>query len=311
MAQQREWVRWYAGRWERDRFVKKLSLEARAVYHTLLNTQIIDGTIPADRDELIAIIGGKITPETFDRIWNEEGVGQKFEKRTRRWASGGTSPEKGEWIDLTPEELATLHSEGDQLQNPKMEQVRSLCVFVYDSAASRGRAGAETRFSKTITEAVSKLTDDDFAVPNFDWAQVIKDYPAYRKKSEWEDALRTLVGSVLDEETYQRFWAAVRNYKKQVEGTNAKYVTRPKNFVEKWAQFVPANFSMKPKEEPRAEVASTTGRRVLLPGEKPPWEPTAQTTPSQRASDEKFWTPERQERWWNNLPVKDPKDSNV
>lgn len=302
---------WYPKKFLGDKFVQCLSFTEKGAYFLLLQHQMVHETIPRDLQRLANLV--QCEPAFLEKFWNERHLDLKFIKRTQRWINTGPEVEDGYWQDLSPEELEKTHRYGEELQNEMMEKVRALNTRIYESRRLNGQNASSAKFSKKVQETVDKvnqLSSTEEPLPDFNWGPVLNDYPKKKKRTGWEEGIQILVNTITTEEEYYRFWAAVKAYKKEMRGRQEMYIKALTRFMGEWTNWVPDDFRYKPKQaapKPEIEVdtqpAAPSGRRVLLPGEKPPWEPHSLTTPAQRLDDEKFWTPERKERWWNQLPL--------
>lgn len=309
MKKKLDWFKWYPAAWLGDDFVQLLNMEGRGFYFSLLNYQMINGHIPSDFQMIANSVGGGMTTESVARLWEQYKFNTVFVKRDRRWVAtdrmGG-----GDWAPLSEEELGKLHAVVEKLHNETLEQVRAESLGWFSQASTNGKKGYETRQTNEVVRVISKLSEEnDKPAPSFDWTPVLKDYPKKKARTGWEAGIQILVDSITTQEEYLKFWAAVKNYKKDMVGKEEKYVKSLSKFMTEWTGWVPANYRpvLRPTP-PQPKEGEVPGRRVLMHLEKPPWEPEAYTTPVQREQDKKFWTPVRQERWWNNQPTLDPND---
>lgn len=303
MAKQADWFRWYPYRWEQEEWLSTAEIEVVGIYWTLLNKLMIQGTLPNDLQKLAYLVGRNVTLESFTYAW-EKYLKSQFVKRTQRWVSTGSEPEDGYWLPLSEAELEQLHKHGERIQNEKLEQIRSLTNRALEVKNAAAKQRAESRFKNEVEKTVGDTSE-------YDWHSVLKQYPKRLNKVGWDEGIRLLTITITTPEDFARFQAALRAYAAECRGIDKKYVKRLDRFATEWTAYVPDNFVVKPAavvQQTRIanveNLAETIpGRRILAPGEKPPWEPRVSTTPIQRKIDAEFWTAERKERWWNNQPI--------
>lgn len=115
------YLKFYPGDWLADRKVRRLSPAARALYWDLLSVAWLEGSIPADTNELaIDAVQWGYTRRQFEKAWSEV---EQF------------------WV----------HGAAGELVNPRQELERAKAVEVYEQRVAAGRKGGRPKANGAVS----------------------------------------------------------------------------------------------------------------------------------------------------------------
>jgi hypothetical protein len=269
----RPWVRFYHMDFASSGYVLDLTMEELGVYWMLLVRQMVDGYVKFDRHKLKRILNVE-TEEDVDRLLTEK-IKSKFVQDRKN---------------------------PDQWYNERLSEV----IDETDSASRNGSANINSRYVKLNLHALEKTAAATPAsapeVPAeeqaFDFDAILDEYPKTKNKGGREKSLELLRDTITTEDLFNSFCAALRAFRKAKAGEDPQFVMRIDKWIQEWREWVPADARQAPVK-PEASSPGEKKRRVLGPGEKPPWEPARYDTPDRIEEKKRIWPLERQELWWN------------
>lgn len=265
----RPYVRFYHMDWAASGDVEDMTMAEIGVYWTLLVRQMVDGYVRADREKL-------------RRLLNVETVEEVNALMT----------------PLVSSKFVPLNGDPTKLYNKRLAEV----IEETDAASFRGKANVGGRYDYR-TPAL-----EDSLGGKIDLAAAWKAFPKRRNPSEgYSEGMRLLREIITTEEEYKLFMAAVKNYARTCSkpGHDKQFTKRLDRFMGEWRDHLPKELQVEEAPaEPKLQAVvdgepQPKRKRVLPKGDDPPWTPGYRATAREKAWLEAYWTPERQERWWD------------
>lgn len=268
----RPYVRFYHMDWAASGDVSNMSMAEVGVYWTLLVRQMVDGYVPADRDKLRR-------PLNVDTVEEVNAL----------------------MTPLVTSKFEPLNGDPTRLYNKRLAEV----IEETDAASTRGRANVGGRYDYRT----AALEDSLPGGAKLDYAAAWKAFPKRKNPSEgYSEGMRLLREVITTDEDYRLFMAAVKNYARSCAkaGHDKQFTKRLDRFMNEWRDHLPKELQAVPEAEapqPALQVVKDgepqRARRVLPKGDVPPWTPGYGASEREKQWLAAYWTPDRQERWWN------------